>query len=72
MYGIVTYIWVIVEANVGKDTIHGATGLGCCSDHLSLRRQSSVIGKHRLKSVTLPTGGVYNQGLIVHPPCWKN
>jgi hypothetical protein len=27
MYGIFTYIWVIIRANVGKYTIHGAYGL---------------------------------------------
>jgi len=26
MYGIFTYIWVIIRANVGKYTIHGAYG----------------------------------------------
>ena len=26
MYGIFTYIWVIIGANVGKCTIHGAYG----------------------------------------------
>ena len=27
MYGIFTYIWVIIRANVGKYSIHGAYGL---------------------------------------------
>ena len=27
MYGIFTYIWVIIRANVGKYTIHGAYGI---------------------------------------------
>ena len=26
MYGIFTYIWVIFRANVGKYSIHGASG----------------------------------------------
>jgi hypothetical protein len=28
MYGIFTYIWVIFGVNVGKYSIHGASGLG--------------------------------------------
>ena len=30
MYGIFTYIWVIIRANVGKYTIHGAYGIANC------------------------------------------
>ena len=28
MYGIFTYIWVIFGVNVGKYSIHGASGMG--------------------------------------------
>ena len=29
MYGILTYIWVIFEVNVGKYSIHGSYGMAC-------------------------------------------
>ena len=39
MYGIFTYIWLILMVNVGKYTIHGSYGivttLGYLSEHIS-------------------------------------
>jgi hypothetical protein len=60
MYGIFTYIWVIIRANVGKYTIHGA--YGCCQ--LVKSQFLAIVAWPKLGETEIPRDGHPSEALL--------